>query len=66
MKINIKTEYEIEWMIHESDLMKIDLILQNSFYSKNEAIAIENGYYILKLNLDQLMYILDYFLKKEV
>lgn len=65
MEIDIKPNYKIEITLHESDVIKIDLILQNTPYQATEAQIIGNGYYILKLNTTQLTYLLNYFLKKD-
>ena len=67
MEISIKQtcEYKIECTLHESDLMKIEKILQDTPYHKTEAVWLGDGYYMLKLDTTQLSYILNYLLKKE-
>lgn len=62
--INIKHEYKIELDVSDSDIMKIDEILKNTFYSDFDCEGLGCGRYLIKLSPIQLEYILKYFLEK--
>jgi len=57
---------KIELNVSNSDVMTIDIILKNTFYSNFDIEGIGSGCYLIKLSNIQLEYILKYFLEKEV